>query len=289
MVSDFDRKHHELLATLIDHVLRCRTGIIRVPNLADYVGFSRYHLARLFREVTQETLEGFVRRIRLERAAFLLLHSEASIEQVGADCGYKNSEAFSRAFKAAYGNPPTKFRQGTDSWKLHSPTGLHWNEHWGSEHPEALPGRVDIQMVFRPRMDAAVWDWMGTYSRIADGWEELLHLVDEQVPSDRTFITLYHDNMWTHPTITSMRADLGWMLEPGDPIPAGMRKLSIPEGKYEVTTRFLLRTERNDAWSYVGARSRLRWSFDEYPAWPLPFDKVLTRIVRGPCPEEKLS
>ena len=48
MVSEFERKHHEVLAGLISHVLRCREGLIRVPDLAQQTGFSRFHLARLF-------------------------------------------------------------------------------------------------------------------------------------------------------------------------------------------------------------------------------------------------
>jgi AraC family transcriptional regulator len=133
MVSEFDRKHHDLLAGLIGSVLRCRTGLIRVPNLAHQTGFSRFHLARLFREVTDETLEGFVRRIRLERAGFLLLSTEQTVEEVAAECGYANAESFCRAFKSAFGSPPTRFRQEGGTWRLHSPTGLHWNVHWGSE------------------------------------------------------------------------------------------------------------------------------------------------------------
>src|SRR5262245_59043549 len=140
MTTEFDRKHHDLLADLIERVLRTRTGLIRVPELAQEMGFSRFHLARLFHEVTRETLEGFVRRIRLERAAFLLLNSNANIDQVATDCGYRNAEAFSRAFKGAFGVPPSRFRAEQNSWKLPSPSDLHWNEHWGSNDPAALPG-----------------------------------------------------------------------------------------------------------------------------------------------------
>src|SRR6476646_8814202 len=99
VVTEFERKHHELLADLIEHVLRTTNGLVRVPDLARETGFSRFHLTRLFKEVTNEPLEGFIRRIRLERAAFMILHSARSIEEIAGECGYYSSEAFSRAFK----------------------------------------------------------------------------------------------------------------------------------------------------------------------------------------------
>jgi AraC family transcriptional regulator len=282
MASEFERKHHDLLAGLIGNVLRCRSGLIRVPDLAQETGFSRFHLARLFREVTQESLEGFVRRIRLERAGFLLLNSRFSVDAVASEAGYKNPEAFARAFKSAYGVPPSRFRTGNASWKLQSPTGLHWNEHWGSHNPEELPGRVDLQYVFRPEMELAVWSWSGNYSRIADGWDQLSKRLGA-TPDRGLFVTIYLDNMWTHPTNRTMRADLGWSLHPGELIPKGMRKLTLPDGMYEMTTRILERHERNDAWSYVSTRDLPGvTTFDEYPEWPLPFERVQTRIVRGP-------
>lgn len=278
MSSEFERKHHDLLAQMIEYVLRSRSGPILVPDLADRAGFSRFHLARLFQEVTQETLEGFLRRIRLERAAYLLRTTSASVREVAEAAGYDSPEAFSRAFHSAFRISPSKFRRDlVADWKLPSPTDLHWNEHWGGEET-SLKERFPFKTEFRSPVQLAVWRWNGNYSRLSEGWEQLAATVP--VPKARAYLTLYHDNMWTHPKTTTMRADLGWALEPHAPIPAPMRPVTLPAGMYTVSKGLIPRTDRNDAWSYACAQwPQTKLALDEYPEWPLPFERVRTRIV----------
>lgn len=280
MASEFERKHHDLLAQVIEHALRSGSRPILVPELAERAGFSRFHLARLFQEVTQERLEGFLRRIRLERAAYMLQTSPMSVQEVALAGGYESPEAFSRAFRAMFGLSPSQFRADPSRpWKLPSPTDLHWNEHWGTGREDQLAERFPFKTEFRPALQAAVWRWTGNYSKLADGWSELEAIVER--PASAVFITLYHDNMWTHPKTTTMRADLGWLITASKPTPAGMRRIDIPAGMYAVSN-LLKRTDRNDAWSSVGARwPRNKLSMDEYPTWPLPFEQVKTRIVVG--------
>jgi hypothetical protein len=69
--------------------------------------------------------------------------------------------------------------------------------------------------------------------------------------------------------------------------PKGMRRIVIPRGLY-ATSRFVERGERNDAWSAMcgryagGIRNRPELlAYDEYAAWPLPFEEVRTRILVG--------
>ncbi|AIE85193.1 helix-turn-helix domain-containing protein [Fimbriimonas ginsengisoli] len=285
MKPETTRHYHQLLADLIEHVLRCRQGPIRVPELAEFAGFSRFHLTRLFRQVTEETLEDFLRRIRLERAAYALHHSEALVFEISSECGYRSPEAFSRAFRSAFGVLPTEFRRLTEmSWMLPSPSDLHWNQHWADEDVQFV--ETDIRYI--PVRVAAVWRVVGNYARLADGWQRFQEQFGDRIPVDATFITVYLDNMWTHPTAGTMRADIGWILNPGAEPPPGMRRFEIHAGPYAVTRRYLARTERNDAWSYLCGRfsqepavRRSLVSYDEYRAWPLPFGEVETRILIG--------
>ena len=212
----------------------------------------------------------------------MILHSMQSIEEIASECGYYSSEAFTRAFKGMYGLPPSRFKDERMDWKSYSPTNLHWNEHWGSHDPDALPGRIDMCSQSRPAMRVAVWRWVGNYSRLYEGWQQLENLLGE-VPRKERFMTSYCDNMWTHPTQTTMRADIGWLIEGNERVHPEMRIVTLPQGMYEVSAHYVKRTERNDAWSYVSIKSdTAEFSFDEYPSWPLPFEKVLTRIVYGP-------
>jgi AraC family transcriptional regulator len=57
-----------------------------------------------------ETLNKFVKRLRLERALYLMSHApQRSLTDVALDCGFPSSSDFSRSFKQRYGAPPSVF------------------------------------------------------------------------------------------------------------------------------------------------------------------------------------
>lgn len=86
---------------------------LTVHALADVAGFSPFHFHRVFSAVTGETLGQFISRLRIERAATLLLaHPSRTVTQVAVSSGFSNPSAFSRAFRQTYGMSPTEWRRG---------------------------------------------------------------------------------------------------------------------------------------------------------------------------------
>ena len=72
--------------------------------LARVAGFSPFHFHRLFKSITDETINEMVTRLRLERAAALLRSTPTlSITDAAFACGFKSISVFSRAFKKQYG------------------------------------------------------------------------------------------------------------------------------------------------------------------------------------------
>jgi AraC family transcriptional regulator len=282
MRAEARQEYHKILAGVIDHVLRCPSGPIRVPELAHFAGFSRFHLVRLFQSVTTETLEQFLRRIRLERAAYCLLNNGQTIQALAIDCGYTSPEAFARAFHRAYGVSPSGFRRkGAGDWKLVSPSDLHWNAHWALDDPEKVPGFVCSSTWYKPAEVALVWRVVGNYKYLSRGWERFGDQYRSAIPFAGRFITVYLDNMWTHPTVETMRADIGWIADPRATPPQGMRRMPLDGGLYARSHRFVARNERNDAWSYMTGRygAHAKFGYDEYESWPLPFEQVKTRLI----------
>lgn len=84
---------------------------LSIDALADIAALSRFHFHRVFTTMTGETVAEAVRRLRLHHAAFALVQSETSVAQIGAQVGYPDAAAFSRAFKRSYGVSPVAFRQ----------------------------------------------------------------------------------------------------------------------------------------------------------------------------------
>lgn len=101
--------------------------------LARRAHFSRDHLDRLLAAATGETPAALKRRLLLERAAWQLRTGAATPSEAAAAAGYGSLAAFSRAFKAAHGAPPSAF---SGSPQLEAPNGIHF-------HPPAgllIPG-----------------------------------------------------------------------------------------------------------------------------------------------------
>jgi AraC-like DNA-binding protein len=84
-----------------------------VERLARQVGLSRSALAERFSLVVGEPIFGFLTRVRLQLAAHELLTTARSIESVAEDAGYEAVNSFSRAFKRAFGKPPSVWRRKT--------------------------------------------------------------------------------------------------------------------------------------------------------------------------------
>ena len=78
-------------------------------TLAAIANLSVHAFHRRFRAVFGETPAAYVRRLRLERAAWRLqLHGD-SILSIALDCGFGDHETFSRAFRRAHGMAPGAF------------------------------------------------------------------------------------------------------------------------------------------------------------------------------------
>jgi AraC family transcriptional regulator len=94
----------------IDHVTRHLAEPLPLEEVAQVACFSPYHFHRIFRALVGETLHAFVKRLRLERALYLMSHDRgASLTDVALRCGFSSSSDFSRSFRGQYGVPPSVF------------------------------------------------------------------------------------------------------------------------------------------------------------------------------------
>jgi len=72
---------------------------------------SPFHFHRLFKLYTSETLNAFVSRLRLERAAFLLIKEDISISDISSKVGFSSNSSFTKAFKKKYTQNPSEFKK----------------------------------------------------------------------------------------------------------------------------------------------------------------------------------
>src|ERR1700685_3453943 len=84
---------------------------LSLDELAQSVGLSTAHFARMFRKSTGETPHQFVLRQRVERAKAMLRAPDARVLDVAVACGFKIQQHFAQVFRDVCGISPTGYRQ----------------------------------------------------------------------------------------------------------------------------------------------------------------------------------
>jgi AraC family transcriptional regulator len=84
---------------------------LSLDEMAQAVGLSTAHFARMFRKSTGATPHQFVLRQRLERAKAMLRDPDARVLDVAVACGFKTQQHFAQVFRDALGVSPSEYRQ----------------------------------------------------------------------------------------------------------------------------------------------------------------------------------
>ncbi|OJJ12040.1 hypothetical protein BKI51_10310 [Alphaproteobacteria bacterium AO1-B] len=82
----------------------------RIDQLADACAMAQHHFQRRFAAATGETVAGYVKSRRLEKAARLLSRSNMRVLDIALECGFQTHAALTRAFSAHFGLSPAAFR-----------------------------------------------------------------------------------------------------------------------------------------------------------------------------------
>jgi AraC-like DNA-binding protein/uncharacterized damage-inducible protein DinB len=88
---------------------------------------SRSQFHTLFRALVEETPAAMRRRLLLERAAWTLANTAEPVTSIALDANYGSLEAFTRAFRKAFGLSPSHYRRiGTSRTWLPTASGIHF-------------------------------------------------------------------------------------------------------------------------------------------------------------------
>ncbi len=237
---------------------------LTLKQLADIAQFSPYHFHRIFLGVTSETLNTFIKRVRLERAAALLRQqNRRPITEVAFACGFVTPSAFARSFKEEYGVTPTVWRfqryTSQDSEKRKSSL-RHLNadyevtktgEKWLVVQPNDTASAVQLQK--EPSCELAYVRYIGPFEGaenvFADlfsrlyGWAEPLGYFHEKAQ----VTVISHDN----PTLTEeskLRVSACIEVPEATKTDGEVGRMQRSEGLYAVGLFTLAAHEYSDAW-----------------------------------------
>ena len=121
-----NRRSEKAKSRLSGVVVNSLDGNATTGELAKQAYQSRTQFHRLFRALVEETPAAMRRRLLLERAAFHLGATDQSITRLALDANYGSLEAFTRAFRKAFGTSPSLYRRmKAKHVRLPSPNGIH--------------------------------------------------------------------------------------------------------------------------------------------------------------------
>lgn len=217
-------------ATRLDRVLRWLADhlddSLDLEQLAGIACLSPWHFHRVYHAMQGETAADTVRRLRLHRAAVELIAGELPVTRIARRAGYTGAEAFTRAFKAAHGVPPARYRASF----VRPPTSR--------AKEDAMNTTVTSQTEIRETLPirVAALAHRGDYQAIGATFERLAALAAGQglfEPGSRSF-GIYYDDVAAVPR-NALRSD-ACLTVPEGLVPSGeLRPLEIRGGRYAVT------------------------------------------------------
>ncbi len=110
-----DGGYGDTIRNSLNHIESKLPEHLNIGGLAGGAFFSKARFQQLFREIMGEPVMEYVKRRRLLRACAALADTDESVLNVALRFGYESHEGFTRAFKAYFGVPPSRYRKNIKS------------------------------------------------------------------------------------------------------------------------------------------------------------------------------
>lgn len=92
-------------------IKRQRDEALALKTIAEKIGYSEFYLSRKFREISGMQFRDYLRYRRLAFALKDVRDTDRGILDIAMDYGFSSNEAFTRAFREAYGVTPSEYRK----------------------------------------------------------------------------------------------------------------------------------------------------------------------------------
>ena len=106
------------MVKLGDYLIRHMSAPISVPELAREFGYHEKYFSMLFKKKTGKSVKKYVDDIKMERARYLLLNTDAYVTEIAEQLGYEDVQNFYHVFKKAANCTPSEFRRIYDTKKM---------------------------------------------------------------------------------------------------------------------------------------------------------------------------
>lgn len=265
---------------VIDYIENNICSELSLKTLSEIANFSPYHFHRIFSAIVGESLNAFIQRLRIERAAsHIISYDQKSITEIALSCGFSSSSSFARLFKEVYGINASELRKSKTSSelsiskinsknrKLISKNRKEWivsasyfggafqNKIWSITMKDSIKANVEVKDL--PEMNVVYVRHIGPYKGNPKLFESLINkLLTWAGPRglikfpETKLLAVYHDD----PNVTDeSKLRLSICITAPKEIEAGSEfgKMTMIGGKYAIARFELSENEYPDAWDAV--------------------------------------
>ncbi len=270
---------------VIDYIEQNLESSLELQTLAQVASFSPFHFHRVFVSVKGETLNLYIRRRRLEKAASYLITSNYTINDIATKCGFNSSASFARSFRDHFNMSASEFRNGgyneyVKTLEKSSPvTGKHFGkveEIRDNLLNEKKKLYQKVEMRYFEDITVAYCRHVGEFSGIGSAFEKLFRWAGPrgllEVP-DSKVITYYHDD----PKVTridNLQQSACISIEPSVRVDGEIGKMVIQGGRYACARFEIDNHEFTEAWTsfYVGWLPESGYECDDKPPFELYYN-----------------
>ena len=241
---------------------------IDLSILAKIACFSPFHFHRIFTTLTGETPNNFLLRIRIEKAAYLLMnYKKLPVGEIAYTCGFNNISSFSRTFKKHFGITAKDMKGQeraayTKNGVLYSKNGKAISkigkkdikidpQFCSVELKNLIIMDTKIEIKEMPEMHVIYCRHMGAFNEIYKAYEKLAKWAGPrgllELPEAKS-LTLYRDD----PSVTEIekvRQDACIIVKEDVKVDGEIGKSTIKGGKYAVGHFEITATEFQLAWN----------------------------------------
>ena len=245
---------------------------LSIEALADRACLSLYHFHRVFTAVAGEAPGEMCRRLRMQRAAWQLCYTNASVTTIALGAGLASSQAFAKAFRRHYGCTPGAFRRDkSKNGHLLSKDG-HASDRllpYAEDHSSARSNTMKTI-----EMDSRTLAYIRVTGPYGEGYDpvcgQLHQWASARGLAQGEWIFIYHDNPEVTPP-AQCRTDIG-VTVPAGTVWAGEVEIQlIPAGRY-AQSRYLItdRSQYGERWQeHIGDIVAAGLAFGDGPCFEL--------------------
>ncbi|UJF32922.1 response regulator transcription factor [Paenibacillus hexagrammi] len=114
MKEDMDQERQDSRTSLINDIRsfieQNLAADVSLQSIADHVYLHPVYVSKIYKLETGDNLSDYVNRLRMDKAAHLLKHSQDKIYEIATQLGYQRPHSFNHAFKKHYGMTPQEYR-----------------------------------------------------------------------------------------------------------------------------------------------------------------------------------